>query len=333
VSGGSVALRPVEGERPDSRAASSRVAPRGELYLLQRSDHTGPPMFSQFDSRYASSPMVVQNGRSQRTIATSGCGLCAVASYLAAAGCREARYDAAERTFTAGDAPLNPRNLNEFLTNWSTARGFVVRGTHHPIYNYDPRGALRDTALATWQAINALVELSQGLAPGTIGTTDQPGFRAEGHELHGVEGRIGRAIPALDAWLGEGKPALLGVTFRHGEAGSLGHHIVLAVGYGRVAGETYYVVLDSGWSNCATPYDAVDVATQRRAFSSRENPVLAGELLRCSVSPGNRAGRRGHEREYVGISHWKGLAGLERFTRLSLQPSPPAEAPPGAGAP
>src|SRR6266571_7230808 len=109
--GQGVPVRSSRSRTPHEGAPVARLQARGELHLLQKSDGTGLPMYCQFNSRYADSPMLVQNTPG-RTIATSGCGLCALCSYLAAAGCKEMTYDPAQHSFTAGTAPLNPRSFN-----------------------------------------------------------------------------------------------------------------------------------------------------------------------------------------------------------------------------
>ena len=329
----SVTVRSVPAARPDaSTAPVAQLETQAELHLLQKSDGTGPPMFCQFDSRYASSPMLVQNNPSEhRTISTSGCGLCALCSYVAAAGCKEMRWDASARAFTAGSAPINPRTFNEYLTHYSELHNLEVSsdGRTHAIYAPDPQGALRDGSSHTAAAIERLVELSHGLDEGSF-----HGFSCQQNDLHGIAGRPGRDIPELTAWLDSGKPAILGVRFTRGGAsprtdaahaahvsGHPGLHQVLAVGYGRIgsgdSASTYYVINDSGWSGCYCPYAATDSRSQVVAFSGRTNPVSAQELLRCSVSPGNSP--RGSRRTFIDIFMWKALSGLEQYTNLEMR--------------
>jgi hypothetical protein len=218
--------------------------------------------------------------------------MCALVSYLAAAGCQSPAYDPGAQQFSVatGAAPIDPRSFNQYLLNYASAN------TSNPsdraalinrIYAPDGGGALRNGSDDLRLAINQLVALSHA-------NGGAPAFQSaagSGGAAVGVE------ILELTAHLDTGEPAILAVCL--GTSATPGHQI-LAVGHVRFGSSVYYVVDDSGFGPM-NPYPAL---------AQMQPPFSPSSVLRYCAS-------NARAQKYGRIASFRKLSGLQAFTGLS----------------
>ena len=336
-----------------STAAAAAVA-KPTLALLKRTDGSGGiPAFNQ--GLYSDSSCNIpppydkatakDNSQYQRNIQTSGCGLCAWVSYLAAAGCVAPHYDSDTYTLrTPQDSEwttITPGTFLQYLMNYigSQAKGDPTQTTTliQSIFAPDPKGALTASSSDLIAAVNELVALSalnskytfnqgdplytfaysRSTMPGNSSNVFSPGTHTE------VGSSLGSDIAGVTACIDGGYPAVLGVHFKGSASAS--NHQVLAVGYVKSGGKTYYVLDDSGFGPMS-PYGDL---------GSMVAPVNVPLVLAHTPSPGTMHTGSSTE-EYDKITWYQPLKGLEQATKLQpvyVPPRPAAATSSGAAQP
>ncbi len=180
----------------------------GTLSLLETPSGAGIPVFNQGLFADSASVLPVKSASGgNRTIQSSGCGMCALVSYLAAAGCLVPTYnpDAQQFSVASGAATIDPRSFNQYLLNYASANTSNTADRNSlisRIYAPDGAGALRNGSDDLAAAINQLVSLAYPNAA---------------------------SPPAFTSAAGTGGAA------------------VLAVGHVKFGSSVYYVVDDSGF--------------------------------------------------------------------------------------
>lgn len=316
----------------------------GEVVLL-REQGGGPGLLAVGQWEYSAS---VTGGRlpiqwskpedhkTPRSIKSSGCGLCAIVSYLHAAGCKVPDYDSTTRVFsTPAGAPLvDPGTFNLYLQNYINQKGGDDKSERnrllHAIYGNDAEGALHSTNEDLKAAIDQLVQLSHPdvkLAvvpdqpqppPASPATTAGPagGLPAPAPTPPGApavqrpvvqaqftlnkltaSGGIGVNLSEVNDAIDVSRPVIAGVVL---EGGTGVGHQVLIVGYARFGKETYYIIIDSGWEY-VDPYAKID---------KWKSPARKQDVLPYTI------GGPGRGQKYVSIGWTREMSGLEYFMFL-----------------
>src|ERR1051326_2485029 len=131
---------------PDS-PATTQVTSNSTVRVLVNASGAGIPAFNQ---GLFTDKLPIQNAANSRTIQSSGCGLCAWTSAIAAAGARVPTFDPVAKTFSvSGSAPLiNPSTLLAFLINWSKSKtaneGAAKQMQQNEIFAAQDNGVLRN---------------------------------------------------------------------------------------------------------------------------------------------------------------------------------------------
>jgi hypothetical protein len=300
-----VTAKPVT--KPDPAKVAQTVI---DVRVLTDASGNGVPVFNQ--GEYTDS-LPVQNDAGDRTIQSSGCGLCAVAACLAAAGCRtpvlvgpgeegggtlSGRGPAGNKfSLPSGAAIINPSTLLQYFIDYSVwvsstpadAKTYAAKY----IFASTDSGVLQNGSSTVRAATNHLVALSQGIA-GEAAQFD--------NTCEGGGGATGTDIPGVSSALQAGNPVLLAVCFSGNPCNDHGNHIVLAVGIAKIGSTTLYVINDSGFS----PMDPLPVLKQ------------GGKVTLDAVNACTASSKRA--KSYTGILKYRVLGGLQSFTNLALKP-------------
>jgi len=227
--------------------------------------------------------------RGTRTIQTSGCGLCAWASFLAAAGCCAPVYNASSKTFSAGTSPIDPSSLLKYFINYlKTKPGAKIWAAYN-------NGVMQADSPDVRAAVNQLVALN---SPG--GAEFDNTVSNDLNVAPGTEVEVG-----VSSFLEQGNPVVLAV-----HSGKLGHQ-VLAVGIAKILDKTYYVINDSGFG-LHDPFP-----TLQKAGTTIDAKTLGPCLATLTRNPG-KSGPWG----YQNISAARVMLGLQTITGLTLKPPP-----------
>jgi len=284
----------VQGSKDKSATPTrTRVNVAAEVTLLMRDDGTIPVAFNQGDYGLSGpnardSRLAVDSAKgTPRSIQSSGCGMCSLVSYLAAAKLRCPTYDRSHATISmAAAVAMTPGSFNRYLLDRIDQEAKSPRHKKEltrKIYAPDGCGALlyRSPLLVTW--IEELVKLNGDIKSITF------------HERIDAYAPPGHDIPDLTAHLDGGNPAILGVSFSP-NAGPA--HQVLVVGYARAGDKVYYPILDSGFG-----------PMQIAALLKSKNPVSLNEVRKYCVS-------EYRPKPYYKIVWVMPLAGLATLTEL-----------------
>jgi hypothetical protein len=294
-----------------------KAVPKTQLIsvrLLVNSDGKGVPAFNQGNYH---DKLPVQNADNSRTIQSSGCGLCAWTSVMAAAGCCAPVFTDVDSTNltvpSLGAAPINPSNLLKYFSDYALSLTPPSQGldrqpegwadpkreaaaskfANSKIFNDTESGVLRNDSSTVMAAINKLVALNH---PGTTPSFD--------NSQGGGGAAIGTNIGAISSALEAGNPVILAVCF---DSDSNPSHQVLAVGVATIKDQTYYVINDSGFGT-TDPFPAL-----KSMGASISLTTLGGV-----TASAKRNGTWG----YGKINTYRILGGLQSVTNLTLQPPP-----------
>ncbi len=199
--------------RHEAKAHGIAIKRELQVVVLRTDDGKYIKAFNQ--GEYVSSPMPLPPGTT-RNIQSSGCGLCALTSYIHAAGLKP------------GGKDCTPATFNEYLTKWCNQHPNTIRKVYR-----ESAGALEHESAELSRAINDLAKIS-----GTPGYSEQK-------VKHKGGWKPGEEIEGLAQHLDSGKPAIIGVKHLNAKKQSRGHQ-VLVVGYGRIGDQIYYLINDSG---------------------------------------------------------------------------------------
>ncbi|WP_394820789.1 hypothetical protein [Pendulispora albinea] len=286
-------------------AKQTRVPTAGTVRLLVQEGPRLAPVVSQgsFGEKNCGAPDALLRStasKKPRWISASGCGLCALTSYLAAADLKGPRYDRSSKTFSidASAKPVTPGTFNRYLWNKvdsETTADVSKESLVNDVYAMDGKGALNYKSATLTRWIEELVEIN-GLS------IDEP-FRIA-DETMCPNPKIGSDIPILTEHLEAGEPAIVGVSFI--ETPSSTAHQVLAIGYARVGAKTFYLILDSGFG-ALTPAPLLNVP----------NPAPIARIKPYAVSEQPRSAMHGTV-TYAGITWVRQLSGLASLTKFRL---------------
>ncbi len=308
-------------ETNNGKAGTTQLATTGKLVMLQSSSAPGLTCFNQGEYgpgvRNGLLPRSAPDGKA-RTIQSSGCGMCAITSYLVAAGCRVPTYDDTTQKFSMRpDAPsIDPGTLNRYLQDYALsltpppnppANPPAPAGPPKPrqpdsriinaIYAPDGEGALRQSSQELQEAILALVLLSHPEVANQVVPL--------AYEFETLKpAAVGTASSSINETIDVGSPVLAGVRF---EGSDHTNHQVLIVGYAEFGANTYYMINDSGF----TPMDPYQNSRTWRS------PVQRSQVLRHCI------GGSGRDKKCISIDWARRMTGLERFLNLSAW-SPPS---------
>jgi hypothetical protein len=265
-----------------------------DVQVLVNSSGNCVPSFQQNDYQDL---VPVQNAKNSRTIASAGCGLCAWASLLAAAGCLVPVFDPDTKTFSApaaGAATVDPRTLLQYFVNYSLSQTKTAAeakswaATH--LFEPANAGVVLNKSPDVKAAVDKLVTLSNPSATARLDNT-----------VSNVGTKTGSDLPQVTAGLKAGNPSLLVVCFPGTDCSGGGDHQVLAVGIAKIDKSTYYVVTDSGFPT----YDPLP-ALKSGGY------VTTGTLYSCL------AGKKA--KTYVSFYRYRVLGGLQPLTGFQLKP-------------
>ncbi len=263
----------------------------------------GVPAFNQ--GSY-SDPLPVQNAKGDRTIQSSGCGLCAWASALAAAGCRAPVLNGKTFSLPQDAATINPSSLLKYFSDYAvsqnTSSAAAKTWAQQNIFAGSNDGVLQNMSKTVQAAINQLLSLNY---PNTTPQFDNITNASTG-------GATGTDVPGVTAALEAGSPVILAVHF----TGSSEHsnHQVLAVGIAKVIDKTYYVINDSGFG-ITDPLPKL-----RQTAGHVDKDVLGGCTASSKRNPPDKdnSGVWG----YDSIYKYRALGGLQPYTKLTLKGPP-----------
>ncbi len=285
-----------------SKAKQTRFANAATVRLLVQPGPRLAPVITQGKFGPGVPDGVLREGpnKKKRCIRDAGCGMCALTSYLAAAGLKAPRYDPMSKTFTVEDSgtPVTPGTFNRYLWNkvdCETTAEVSRESLIKEVYAPDGYGALnwKSSTLIEW--IGTLIQLNGFSADIGLEIADPITFSNP---------RMAVDIPELTAHLETGEPAIVGVSFATKPAVTM--HQILVIGDARIGSRVYYLVLDSGFGQL-TPAPLLKLT----------NPMPIAQVMPYAISEQQRSGADG-PKTYAGITWIRPLSGLSSLTKFSL---------------